>query len=662
MSIDFSKFTTTPTKIDFGKFIISKPASKVETKYLPSFLGGGAYNQVVGNANELFKTPRKNGADDDETTERHHIIPVEFGGSSETDKNILALPIDAHKRITEAERQISKDYNSKAITLGQARTKIMGLLQKELDAQQGVKQGTAANFLSGLKDTFLHPIKSVKEAINVNPQTTQAVKDVAESTKVVQPNIKKTVTDFAQAIVDAEKQGGERIADVFVTPGTKSEKAGQVLEAVAGTAGVIFSPITAAFSASKNIPIIGSIASIISLPLAVIGDELTNLTNEGLNALIASKKIKKEDAENIRQGVNEVASLAGQIYAGGKMFKGKEVKVKELETKYGKTDAETIIKKAEERATSELKAKVAELTEQKPKIEFNKFVKKEEPMVTKAIEDYVFYNKRKSLTPEVLNKIDELAIKPTKEIKLYRDGEVDVTKPQSWSKNPAIGDNPISKTFKPEEILIDLTDPKAKNLFSGIGKESLEKYIGLESEVIVKSTGKISGVAKSISAKAVEQGMVKNGYTELADYSSSTIKEQSKIAEKYTPEQINDIATGKAPLPKEMKPGTALSIAEDFAKTNKDTQLMADLAKSPLATKLSESASELSLSRMREQASAVTAMREVIKKREKAYETKTGKKVSEAKKKEVKKMKEEIKKETPTKSDWQAFVESIKCK
>jgi hypothetical protein len=169
-----------------------------------------------------------------------------------------------------------------------------------------------------------------------------------------------------------------------------------------------------------------------------------------------------------------------------------------------------------------------------------------------------------------------------------------------------------------------------------------------------------SGVAKQIEAKAVEKGLIEKGYNELAQYDSSTIKAQSEAATKYTTDEINKFATGELPLPKELKPGTALSIAEDHAFKNNDSELARKLANSPLATQISESASELSLSRMRDNNSPVKIMRDITKAREEAISKKfNGKTPKEATKETIKQIKSKVK--APDKYDWNSFVKGLEC-
>ena len=107
--------------------------------------------------------------------------------------------------------------------------------------------------------------------------------------------------------------------------------------------------------------------------------------------------------------------------------------------------------------------------------------------ITEGLESYVFYNNREKMTTETVDNIDKLNIKPKEKVTLYRDGEIDNKQFQSWSKDEKIGKNVISQEFTPDEILIDLTDPKAVELFTEIGQESLAKYKKLENEVIVKA-------------------------------------------------------------------------------------------------------------------------------------------------------------------------------
>ena len=68
----------------------------------------------------------------------------------------------------------------------------------------------------------------------------------------------------------------------------------------------------------------------------------------------------------------------------------------------------------------------------------------------------------------------------------YRQGKIESTRPSSWSYKFNIGKNPISRIFRPDEILIDTTHPKFEKLFDKNNINSIKKYKNLEKEVIVK--------------------------------------------------------------------------------------------------------------------------------------------------------------------------------
>jgi hypothetical protein len=173
---------------------------------------------------------------------------------------------------------------------------------------------------------------------------------------------------------------------------------------------------------------------------------------------------------------------------------------------------------------------------------------------------------------------------------------------------------------------------------------------------------KTSGIAKSIEAKAIEKGLTDKGYDKLAGYDSSTIKKQAEMASKYDIEQIKRIATGKESLPEGMKPATPLSIAEDHAMETKDGQLALDLARSPLATQISESASEVSLSRMRTPDSASAKIKEVHRELEKAAEKKLKGRTPDKVKAEIKKgITEKIARSKPNKYDLMKLLDMIVC-
>ncbi len=186
--------------------------------------------------------------------------------------------------------------------------------------------------------------------------------------------------------------------------------------------------------------------------------------------------------------------------------------------------------------------------------------------------------------------------------------------------------------------------------------------IKIAKPVVEKPQGQTAGVAKSIEAKAIEQGLIDKGFDELAQFEGSTFKEQAqKVADlmRTDMEKVKSIIRGQEPLPADIRSAGLLSAMEDFAKLTKDSGLMYDLANSPLTSNISESASELSFTRMRTKDSATMKLQEIKKAKEKKAELRKSKQFRET----AKSIKKEVNKVNLSKEDldWENFLEDIKC-
>lgn len=175
---------------------------------------------------------------------------------------------------------------------------------------------------------------------------------------------------------------------------------------------------------------------------------------------------------------------------------------------------------------------------------------------------------------------------------------------------------------------------------------------------------KESGYAKSLETKAVEKKMASE-FQDLAEYTPAVRKEQAQMTTKLINEDIekvNSILEGKSELPSGMR-GSSLALAvEQHAISNNDVKLLQKLAKSKIATGISEAGSELSMLAGRNANSPVRIIRNIIKARkENVVKRLKGKKVSEARKVTKESIKKAIKKEAPTKETWSNFIKEIKC-
>ena len=125
--------------------------------------------------------------------------------------------------------------------------------------------------------------------------------------------------------------------------GTPSEFVGEKLESTAALGHIAFSPITAFFEGANEVPVLGSVSRLISLPFIAVGEAGAKIGQEFVDLL----PIPDDAKDNIKQGVEEVFALAGQITLGKISHVGSK-KRGELKTKFGEKDAQTIINKVDE--------------------------------------------------------------------------------------------------------------------------------------------------------------------------------------------------------------------------------------------------------------------------------------------------------------------------
>ncbi len=168
-----------------------------------------------------------------------------------------------------------------------------------------------------------------------------------------------------------------------------------------------------------------------------------------------------------------------------------------------------------------------------------------------------------------------------------------------------------------------------------------------------------SGIGKSIEAKAIEAKLTK-GFSEVAGYDSHTFKEQSEKAAAVIDsgiDRVTRIVKGEEQLPEGLRGAPFIAGVEEYLKKNPNVDLQYALANSPLTSGVSQSASDLSLSRMREQDSATMKLQEIKKLLE---EKAKAEKISKSKTKKELKTATEIKLSNEEAS-WDKFLEEIKC-
>jgi len=176
---------------------------------------------------------------------------------------------------------------------------------------------------------------------------------------------------------------------------------------------------------------------------------------------------------------------------------------------------------------------------------------------------------------------------------------------------------------------------------------------------------KQAGVAKSIEAKSIEKGLTDSGFGQVAEYTPITIKQQSQLMSDIMTKDIElakRIATGKEPLPPNLKGATAIKAMEDYAMETGDGLLARDLARSPLLKETSEAGQTLRLLAEREPDSATAKIREVALERTAVAEKKMKGLKPDKIKSEIKKgITEKVAKAKVNKYDWKNLISEIQC-
>jgi hypothetical protein len=364
------------------------PTTPSVIKTLPDFLGGGAYNSVFGQPNTLVNTGHSTygGEQTQAGKQRDDIVPVGLGGANTQVENIKLTPLKQATQADKVEQQAINDFKSGKLSLPEARLQVLTAKQQQTAESQGVSTNpySLTNILKGVKSIFLPTAKTVQNSITSNstpailqqsnkgqlaqalPQTTQALKDLKTSATTLPSVSHQTATDILQGKQSLIQSGGlpirnailaesAKIKDAFASftskqPVSTSQEISRGIGVATGLAGIAFSPISGLFAMAKNIPIINTLANLISLPFAVTGDIGGNIAVSITDALPISPEAK----DNLNDSIKEAGSLAGQILLGGELVKGGQDflkgKVAELTPKFGEDGAKTVVDVAVKKA------------------------------------------------------------------------------------------------------------------------------------------------------------------------------------------------------------------------------------------------------------------------------------------------------------------------
>jgi len=186
----------------------------------------------------------------------------------------------------------------------------------------------------------------------------------------------------------------------------------------------------------------------------------------------------------------------------------------------------------------------------------------------------------------------------------------------------------------------------------------------------VESIRKVSGLARGVEALAVANKVI-DSLDNLSEYDTIQIKDQEEkasalILEDY--ERAKRIAFGLEAPPLGVQKFMVFKTVEDLANKQGDINTIIKLSQSRLTTESSEAAQTLRILAERDPLSPVSAIRDIVRIREKTAEKRLASKKTTLQKERAtlkKTYRTQIRAESvkirPTKETWASFVQSIQC-
>jgi hypothetical protein len=541
------------------------------------------------------------------------------------------------------------------------------------------------NTVTDQSDKYGFSINNIpKPKSNILPNTQQAFSDLMADPFSFKANPAKAIGDAWNTIKDSVSQEAENIKNVFkvkLTDKNSTAKfAGAQLKVLSGGAGVMFSPISALFSAANDIPVLGSASKLIGLAFGAAGEGASQISG----GLIDKLPVSQETKDALKPGVQEIFSLAAQLALGNVVdvgirgVKGDSATATTFKADYLKANPDhvDVVSKIPDNIINKL---VQDRGAEDAKTIINQSIKLSELKKTEPVSPTDTISKPPKVIPT--GEVKPLAQEAGK----YKSAEEFV---KAQGENQAV-DNYLNTNFaKDEKGYFDYRNGVRENLtpkeldywkkvavdeFNGLKKaggtpkaESQLTDIFNQSKAVgeVKPTieQKPSGIALKISKEALQEKLIKQSaeIDTLAGYDPKTFVGQDEIIAKFilnNLEKAKEIIRGKASLPADMSGSRFLRMMKNKARAEIDVATIKDLANSPLVSATSVHAQEMGFLRGFDREDPVQAIKELadIKKAK-------VKKDVQANTKEVNEVVDKaIRKGYPKKQTLLEFINSLKC-
>lgn len=267
------------------------------------------------------------------------VIPPQIvQGASSIEKKITSFVADIAKTASPNQSVLSSSTKTGSITpnfggpsrLGQS-AQLTNTPQSRMQAKQAIDR----------------MISTDNKIATLLPQTTQQMKQLNVDPLSLKSNPTKAFTDALNTVKNSYTDEWQKVAQLGSTlknpNATTSQKIGKGLEAGVSQINFVLSPISAIFNGANQIPVLGTVSKLITLPFTAVGEGAADVSNKIVDKLPISQTAKN----NIKPGIGEIFSLASQI-ALGKIGEVGAKKVSALEQRFGTEDAQTIIDKAQD--------------------------------------------------------------------------------------------------------------------------------------------------------------------------------------------------------------------------------------------------------------------------------------------------------------------------
>lgn len=578
-------------------------------------------------------------------------------------------------------------------------------------------------------------MKAISDAQNSIPGLFKStVSDIWETTKRYWIGSGQQVVDFAGEVVESPSKAltkrynevGEDIVHLFVDnfsygtetvqkmledhengTGSTAGDVANLARLISSTAGMIFSPITGTLEAAQELPVLKQVADAINAPFTVAGYAGAFASGKALDVM----PISQESKDILKQPIEELGTLAAQIFFGGKVMskladtfvtKGTVTPVEAtriiteirrenpqiFQLESGIIDVNLRLPpplpaapiqlpgavqrrgtKMHEEYMREMGYETYVAAEKLPVIQVGKPPKSELPVVqietpARRAKDDLVYEPLKDEQPKVYyygttRKNAEVILDQgfkQKEIPLVQEKKNAVENAEAivevrLKKGAEI--DTTTKAYKPEDVRPVAIESAAKP-----ATKVEPKSPNVEGEK-AQST-----LAAKVEARAIEEGLT-SGFGRLPEYRRVNMKEQAQFAADIInadPQRALNMAMGRERVPDHVIPEAIFTAVENRAVKMKDVETLRALASdSPMSLEATAMGQRIRALGERVADSPVKIIQEIRNVREAAIEKRSKGKIEATKKAIASDIKVEIKKAASKRPTWEEFIKEVQC-